>query len=83
MKSTVNSGKNYAAALDDGANARSVRSAKRFTGKGKKAGGFKQNAVGPHRGGMLPRPFFKVTAEEYRPQFKENVEKAVAEITQS
>jgi hypothetical protein len=75
MKSKVSSSKDYAAALDDGARPPSKRSGRRS----KKRNGPVENFMGPHRGGMAARPFFKSTAEAFRPKFKGNISKAIAE----
>jgi hypothetical protein len=75
MKNTVASSKEYAAALDDGARPPSKRSRR----PSKKHPGPVQNLTGPHRGGMAARPFFKSTAENFRPKFKENISTAIAE----
>ncbi|MBX3288455.1 MAG: hypothetical protein KF855_03825 [Acidobacteria bacterium] len=77
MRSTVSSHMEYAPALDNGAKAPSTRSRRRSS----RFVGPMERLMGPHRGGMAARPFFKTTAEAFRPKFKKNIQDAIAKLT--
>lgn len=79
LKNTVSVGKRYGEALENGARPPSKRSGR----ISKKRPGPVRNLMGPHRGGIQPRPFFGVTVEEFRPKFKENVETAISSLTKA
>ncbi len=69
IRATVTARKNYAEALDSGSRAPSRRGGRRS----RKSAGPVPNLMGPHRGGIAPRPFFRVTVKEFLPRFKANI----------